>query len=419
MLSPPPSRPGHRRRPGRPALPPADAGARPRGAGAGPGGRGAPGARSTASTPHDLEGSLDRLVAFDRGERQGAQRRLPRPRRAASGPTEVDDLARAGRAARPYVGRADPGDRARASVAARWPTSTCWRRTSASSGSAGRCTPWWPALPAPARAADGSAARACRSAVKDMVDVAGVTRGNGNPRAMAGGPATADAPVVAAAAGGRRRRLRHRRPARVRRRGAAPRAGGGAQPGRPDAHRRRVQRRLGRAGRRRRLPGRAGHRHRRLDPHPRRLLRLRRAQAQPRRGARSTGVHPLAPSLDHVGRAGRRRRHGGGGAGRGRRRRPRPRPGASALRLGLLRSQLDDPRVQPGVRAAVDGGAGAAGGGRGHPRRRRRRAPARAARGVRAVILLRGLGASTAPGPPPTPRGSARTPTGCCGPAPR
>jgi Asp-tRNA(Asn)/Glu-tRNA(Gln) amidotransferase A subunit family amidase len=51
------------------------------------------------------------------------------------------------------------------------------------------------AIPAPPRAADG-ALHGLPVAVKDIVDVAGFPRGNGNPDDMAGAPSEADAPVV-------------------------------------------------------------------------------------------------------------------------------------------------------------------------------------------------------------------------------
>ena len=56
-----------------------------------------------------------------------------------------------------------------------------------------------------------------------------------------------------------------------------------AQPARPGAGPRRLQRRRGRRGGRRDGRAGAGHRRRRLDPHPRRVLRAGRGQAGPRR----------------------------------------------------------------------------------------------------------------------------------------
>ena len=98
-------------------------------------------------------------------------------------------------------------------------------------------------------------------------------------------PATADAPVVAALrAAGADVFARHV-PAGVRRRRAHPDVPEAMNPLRPRPDGRRVQRRVGGAGRRRRLRGRAGHGHRRLDPDPGALLRHRRVQAELRRAA--------------------------------------------------------------------------------------------------------------------------------------
>ena len=103
--------------------------------------------------------------------------------------------------------------------------------------------------------------------------------------------------------------LRGHLAARVRRRGGTPRRARGAQPLRSGADRRGLQRWLGGAGRRRRVPRGAGHRHRRLDPHPGSLLRDRRVQAvvrrhRRRRRAAAVGVfgprgHPRSRRRDH------------------------------------------------------------------------------------------------------------------------
>ena len=52
-------------------------------------------------------------------------------------------------------------------------------------------------IPAPPRAGEGPLL-GMPVAVKDMIDIAGVPRGNGNPADMRGAPAAADAPVIAA-----------------------------------------------------------------------------------------------------------------------------------------------------------------------------------------------------------------------------
>ena len=109
--------------------------------------------------PDDLEGSLDRLVAFNRGSAKSHSGDLPGP----GGPPPQDRGGRpAGRAGRPahhVRGRADPGHRARRAAAARWPTSSCWPPASAPSGSAARCAPWSASWPAPPRAGRRPAAR--------------------------------------------------------------------------------------------------------------------------------------------------------------------------------------------------------------------------------------------------------------------
>ena len=77
----------------------------------------------------------------------------------------------------------------------------------------------------------------------------------------------------------RRRPALQDEPARVRGRQRQPRLRDDVQPARPKPHVRRLELRLRGAGRRRRRRLRARHRHRRLDPDPRRLLRHRRAEA--------------------------------------------------------------------------------------------------------------------------------------------
>ena len=71
-----------------------------------------------------------------------------------------------------------------------------------------------------------------------------------------------------------------------------------AQPVGPDAHARRIERRIGRRGRRRHGAGRARVRHRRIDPPAGRALRRRRPQAdlRPRLALRAAGVRLVARS---------------------------------------------------------------------------------------------------------------------------
>jgi len=129
-------------------------------------------------------------------------------------------------------------------------------------------------IESPPRQPDG-ALHGVPVAVKDMIDIAGLPRGNGNPRDMTGEPAASDAPVITA-------------------------------PVRPGPDRGGLQRRLGRSGRRGRLPGGPGHRHRRLDPHPGALLRGGRVQAVA--GGHRRGRRPAAGAVARPRRPARRRR---------------------------------------------------------------------------------------------------------------
>ena len=95
-------------------------------------------------------------------------------------------------------------------------------------------------------------------------------------------PAERDATVVAPPARRRRRAPLQDEPARVRGRQRQPGVRDDLQPARREPHVGRVEQRLGRARRGRRVRPRARHRHRRLDPHPGRVLRHRRAQADVR-----------------------------------------------------------------------------------------------------------------------------------------
>lgn len=144
--------------------------------------------------PGDLEGSIDRLVAFNRASAKthtGIYRDLMVRRRK----TEVDDLLDCLRGPLTgYVGALvkaiERGERT-CEVAGLDLLASYERleRVGRPLNAVVR------ALPAPARARWGPLLGTA-VAVKDMIDVRGVPRGNGNPRAMVGRPAVSDAPVV-------------------------------------------------------------------------------------------------------------------------------------------------------------------------------------------------------------------------------
>ena len=145
--------------------------------------------------PEDLEGSIDRLVTFNRASAKshsGIYRDLMVRRRK----TEVDDLL--GDLAGPltrYVGELitaiERGERtcevANLELLAAYERLERLGRPLHAVATV---------LSAPLRAPAGPL-HGVQVAVKDNVAVAGVPRGNGNPRAMAGPPSTTDAPVVA------------------------------------------------------------------------------------------------------------------------------------------------------------------------------------------------------------------------------
>jgi 2-dehydropantoate 2-reductase len=146
--------------------------------------------------PHDLEGSLDRLVTFNRGSAKshsGIYRDLMVRRRK----TEVDDLLRdLSGPLTTYTGEIikaiERGERT-CEVANLELLAACERAERL-----GRpLNAVIEIFPAPPRAADGPL-HGVPVAVKDMIDIAGHPRGNGNAEAMRGRPATEDAAVVAA-----------------------------------------------------------------------------------------------------------------------------------------------------------------------------------------------------------------------------
>jgi len=146
--------------------------------------------------PDDLEGSLERLVAFNRASAKshsGIYRDLMVRKRK----TEVDDLVRdLSGPLTTYVGELihaiERGERT--CEVANLDLLNAYERTERLGR---RLNAVVHILPAPLRSPDGPL-HGVAVAVKDLVDVKGVVRGNGNPHAMAGPASIDDAPVVTA-----------------------------------------------------------------------------------------------------------------------------------------------------------------------------------------------------------------------------
>ncbi|MGA8207565.1 MAG: amidase family protein [Candidatus Dormiibacterota bacterium] len=146
--------------------------------------------------PKDLEASLARMVTFNRTSAKshsGIYRDLMVRRRK----TEVDDLLRDLKGPlTTYVGELiraiERGERT--CEVANLELLAAYERTERLGRQLDAVVRL---IPAPARASTGPL-HGIPVAVKDLVDVEGLPRGNGNPHDMEGPPATSDAPVVAA-----------------------------------------------------------------------------------------------------------------------------------------------------------------------------------------------------------------------------
>jgi 2-dehydropantoate 2-reductase len=146
--------------------------------------------------PDDLPGSLSRLVTFNRTSAKshsGIYRDLMVRKRK----TEVDDLLRDLKGpltayAGELIQAIERGERT--CEVANLELLATYERTERLGR---RLNAVVRVLSAPQRALHGPL-HGCPVAVKDLIDVAGIPRGNGNPEDMVGKPAAADAPVVAA-----------------------------------------------------------------------------------------------------------------------------------------------------------------------------------------------------------------------------
>src|SRR5580700_6909105 len=149
--------------------------------------------------PGDLEGSLARLVRFNR-ESAKSHSGIYRDLTVRKRKTEVDDLLRD--LSGPLTSYAGELIRAiergeRTCETANLELLAAYERALRLGGPLNAVVALFPA---PARQPDGPL-HGVPVAVKDLIDVAGHPRGNGNPHDMAGAPAVLDAPVVSALRG--------------------------------------------------------------------------------------------------------------------------------------------------------------------------------------------------------------------------
>ena len=300
--------------------------------------------------PGDLEGSLARLVAFNRGSAKshsGIYRDLMVRKRK----TEVDDLLRdlAGPLTT-FTGRLiqaiERGERT--CEVANLELLAAYERTLRLGRPLHAVVEMFAA---PGRRPQGPL-HGVPVAVKDMIDIAGHPRGNGNPHDMGGGPAAGDAPVVTA--------LREAGADVYAAASLLEYAAGAVHPGVPEAlnpcHPERTA--GGSSGGSACLVG-AGACPAALGTDTGGSIRIPAHYCgivgfKPTFGAiDATGVQPLSPSLDHVGVLGadvavtaRVFAAITGQAAVG---------NPATPRLGLLRAQLEHPDIRPGVAAALHG----------------------------------------------------------------
>jgi 2-dehydropantoate 2-reductase len=298
--------------------------------------------------PDDLEGSLARLVTFNRNTAKthsGIYRDLMVRKRK----TEVDDLLRdlKGPLTR-YTGELiraiERGERT--CEVANLGLLAAYERTLRLGRPLNAVVSMFPA---PARRPDGPL-RGVPVAVKDLIDIAGNPRGNGNPHDMAGPPADGDAPVITA--------LREAGADVYATTSLLEYAAGAVHPDVPEARNPFDPGRTagGSSGGSAALVG-AGACDVALGTDTGGSIRIPAHYCavvgfKPSFGAIDvTGVQPLSPSLDHVGTLGAdvaiTGRVFAALTGRA------PPARTAALRLGVARPQMADPNLQPGVAAAL------------------------------------------------------------------
>jgi 2-dehydropantoate 2-reductase len=303
--------------------------------------------------PGDLEGSLARLVRFNREtakSRSGIYRDLMVRKRK----TEVDDLLRdLNGPLTTYTGELiraiERGERT-CEVANLELLAACERTLRL-----GRpLNAVVSVFPAPRRR-PGGPLHGVPVAVKDLIDIAGTPRGNGNPHDMAAAPAASDAPVITA--------LRQAGADVFATTSLLEYAAGAVHPDVPEARNPFDPGRTagGSSGGSAALVG-AGACDVALGTDTGGSIRIPAHYCavvgfKPSFGAIDVaGVQPLSPSLDHVGTLGAdvaiTERVFAAVTGQA----PAARPGT--LRLGVARPQMDDPRLEPGVAAALHAAAG-------------------------------------------------------------
>ncbi|MBV9094752.1 MAG: hypothetical protein JO132_12900 [Streptosporangiaceae bacterium] len=298
--------------------------------------------------PADLEGSLARLVAFNRRSAKshsGIYRDLMVRKRK----TEVDDLLRDLKGplttfTGELIRAIERGQRT--CEVANLELLAAYERALRLGGPLNAVVGMFAA---PARRADGPL-HGVPVAVKDMIDIAGHPRGNGNPHDMRAAPAACDAPVVTA--------LRQAGADVFAATSLLEYAAGAVHPGVPEARNPADPRRTagGSSGGSAALVG-AGVCPAALGTDTGGSIRIPAHYCgitgfKPSYGAvEAAGTQPLSPSLDHVGILGAdvavTARVFAAITGQTAASRP------AALRLGLARPQLGHPRIRPGVAAVL------------------------------------------------------------------